>query len=194
MLGDVARVQRCYQETVQALRQRQLPASDVATRVRLSKTSQAYLASRKKHAEGQYEALLAAGRKQWTVGERVRYCRTQSGATTRIPEETDEAALGFEEQDDDEALEAGIVFSPTETTPIAERRDYDVEHYVRVLLNSYASRMAVVFTAEDYQQLFSVDGQMSMFDRPVEEMQLRWIRCPSQAGKTVTSLLEEEDR
>ncbi len=64
----------------------------------------------------------------------------------------------------------------------AEQHDYDVEQYARVLLNSYASRLAVAFTSEDYQQLFRVDGQMSLFDRPLEVMQLRWIRCPTQAS------------
>src|SRR2546430_977556 len=35
-----------------------LPATDMGTRVRLSKTLEAYLASRAGHAEPQYEALL----------------------------------------------------------------------------------------------------------------------------------------
>src|SRR5207248_11021052 len=79
MLGDVAGVKACYQETVEALHRRLLPASDVAAQVRLSKTPQAYLAARAKHPEAQYEALLSAGRTQWTVGERVRFYRTQEG-------------------------------------------------------------------------------------------------------------------
>src|SRR5205823_5102145 len=56
MLGDVAGVKACYQETVEALRGRLLPAGDVAAQVRLSKTPQAYLAARAKHPEAQYEA------------------------------------------------------------------------------------------------------------------------------------------
>jgi hypothetical protein len=34
------------------------------------------------------------------------------------------------------------------------RRDYDSEHYIRVLRDSYAERMRVVFEAEDFSQLF----------------------------------------
>ena len=192
MQGDVAGVERCFLDTLQALRQRTLPASEVASRVRLSKRPQDYLASRTTHTEGPYEALLAAGRTQWSVGERVLTYRTQSGAYRWLPEEREEAPLSFEEQDDGEAQITGSVPSPTEATPIAERRDYDVEQYARVLLNSYASRLAVAFTAEDYQQLFRVDGQMSLFDRPLEAMQLRWIRCPASASSTSLSLRDEE--
>ena len=192
MQDDIAGVQRCFLDTVQMLRQRMLPASEVASRVRLSKTPQDYLASRTTHSEGQYEALLAAGRTQWTVGERVRTYRTQSGAWRWLPEEREEAPLSFEEQDDNEVLVNGNVLGLAETTPIDERRDYDVEQYARVLLTSYASRLAVAFTAEDFQQLFRVDGQMSLFDRPLEAMQLRWIRCPATTSLTPLSLLDEE--
>src|SRR5205085_1145899 len=69
MLGDVAGIVQAYQETQEALRLRLLPASDVATRMRLSKDSKTYLARRAKHSEAQYEALLAAGRTQWRAGE-----------------------------------------------------------------------------------------------------------------------------
>jgi DNA polymerase I len=192
MQDDIAGVQRCFLDTVQMLRQRMLPASEVASRVRLSKTPQDYLASRTTHSEGQYEALLAAGRTQWTVGERVRTYRTQSGAWRWLPEEREEAPLSFEEQDDNEVLVNGNVLGLAETTPIDERRDYDVEQYARVLLTSYASRLAVAFTAEDFQQLFRVDEQMSLFDRPLEAMQLRWIRCPATTSLTPLSLLDEE--
>jgi DNA polymerase I len=194
MTGDVAGVERCFLDTLEALRKRTLPASEVASRVRLSKSPQDYLASRKSHSEGAYEALLAAGRTQWGVGERVLTYRTQSGAYRWIPEEREEAPLSFEGQEDGEVLVAGSVLSPSETTPMAERRDYDVEQYARVLLNSYASRLAVAFTAEDYQQLFRVDGQMSLFDRPLEAMQLRWIRCPASASSCSLRDLEVEER
>ncbi len=189
MCGDIAGIEQGFQDTIRAVREHQLPASDVATRVRLSKTPQVYLAARKHHTEGQYEALLAAGRKHWTAGERVRFYRTQSGANVWIPEESDEAPLAFAEHED-EALEAAVVPAPTETSPIAERRDYDGEHYARVLLQSYASRLAVAFTAEDFQQVFRTDGQLSLLARPVEAMQLRWIRCPTQADPVAMSTRE----
>ncbi len=179
MQDDIAGVQRCFQESLEALHQRRLPASDVASRVRLSKSPQDYLAARTTHSEGQYEALLAAGRRQWSVGERVRTYRTQNGAYRWLPEEREEAPLSLEEQDEGEGLDAGRILVPTETTPIDEQRDYDVELYARLLLNSYASRLAVAFTAEDFGQLFRIDGQMSLFDRPLAAMQLRWIRCPA---------------
>jgi DNA polymerase, archaea type len=190
MQGDIAGVERCFLGTLEALRQRKLPASDVASRVRLSKSPQAYLASRKTHSEGQYEALLAAGRKQWSVGERVRTYRTQSGAYRWLPEEREEAPLSLEEQENGEGLDTENVLVPTETASMDEQRDYDVEQYARLLLNSYASRLAVAFTVEDFQQLFRVDGQMSLFDRPLEAMQLRWIRCPAPASSS--SLREHE--
>src|SRR2546422_8601315 len=49
---------------------RSLSASDLGARVRLSKTPEAYQASRSTHPGGQYEALLAAGRAQWHPGDR----------------------------------------------------------------------------------------------------------------------------
>ncbi len=162
----------------------------MASRVRLSKSPQGYLAARTTHSEGQYEALLAAGRRQWSVGERVRTYRTQTGAYRWLPEEREEAPLSLEEQDEGEGLDAGRILVPTEATPMDEQRDYDVELYARLLLNSYASRLAVAFTAEDFGQLFRINGQMSLFDRPLEAMQLRWIRCPAQA--TSCSLREHE--
>lgn len=176
MLGDVAGVQRCYQETVEALHGRLLPAVDVTTRVRLSKSPQAYLARRAKHAEAQYEALLGAGRTQWLVGERVRFYRTASGRYVWLPEETDDAPLVADEGEDGDEPEIAV-WQSHDAEAIAQRRDYDVDHYVRVLLNSYASRLRGAFMAEDYLQLFRVDGQMSLFGRSVEEMEMRWIRC-----------------
>ena len=68
---------------------------------------------------------------------------------------------------------------PLGGTPLAERRDYDVDHYLRVLRDSYAERLRVVFEPEDFLQLFRLDAQRGLFDRPVEEMRLRWIRCTS---------------
>ena len=65
----------------------------------------------------------------------------------------------------------------------AERRDYDVGHYLRVLLQSYAERLRVVFEAEDFSQLFRLDGQQGLFDRPIEQMHLRWIRCLAPKAK-----------
>ena len=180
MQGDVAGIARCYQETQEALRRRLLPASDVATRMRLSKDSKPYLATRAKHTEAQYEALLAAGRTQWRAGERVRFYRAQHGSPVWLPDEADDASPISDEEDVDE-IEGSVepLFSAASAAPLIERRDYDSEHYVRVLLHSYAERLRVVFEAEDFSQLFRLESQRGLFDRPIEQMQLRWIRCTS---------------
>ncbi len=177
MVGDIASVQRCYQETIEAVHRRLLSASDVASQVRLSKTPQAYLAARAKHPEPQYEALLAAGRTQWNVGERVRFYRAQGGVYTWLPEETDDAPLAADDLEDGDEPETAVSFA--DTASVADRRDYHVDHYLRVLLTSYASRLKVAFAPDDFDQLFRLDGQTSLFDQPLAQMQLRWIRCES---------------
>jgi len=177
MVGDIAGVQRCYQETIEAVHRRLLSASDVASQVRLSKTPQAYLAARAKHPEPQYEALLSAGRAQWNVGERVRFYRAQGGVYTWLPEETDDAPLAADDLEDGDEPETAVSFD--DTASVADRRDYHVDHYLRVLLTSYASRLKVAFAPDDFDQLFRLDGQTSLFDQPLAQMQLRWIRCES---------------
>src|SRR6266571_2764914 len=178
MHDDIAGIVQCYRETQEALRQRLLPATDVATRMRLSKDSTTYLASRAKHTEAQYEALLAAGRTQWRAGERVRFYRAPQGIPIWLPDEADDAAPIADEEDADEveANEETLLSAPS-TAPLTDRRDYDSEHYLRILRDSYAERLRVVFEAEDFSQLFRLDGQQGLFDRPIEHMQLRWIRC-----------------
>jgi len=181
MQDDIAGIARCYRETQEALRRRLLPASDVATRMRLSKDSTTYLGTRAKHTEVQYEALLAAGRKQWRAGERVRFYRSPQGVPVWLPDEADDASpISDEEEADEVEGSVGPLFSSISATSLTERRDYDSEHYVRVLRDSYAERLRVVFEAEDYSQLFRLDGQQGLFDRPIEQMQLRWIRCTPQ--------------
>jgi DNA polymerase I len=177
MQDDIAGIVRCYQDTQEALRRRLLPASDVATRMRLSKDSKAYLATRAKHTEAQYEALLAVGRTQWRSGERVRFYRSQKGIPVWLPDEADDASPISEDEADEVEESDELPFSAASTAPLTDRRDYDSEHYVRVLLHSYAERLRVVFEAEDFSQLFRMDGQRGLFDRPIEQMQLRWIRC-----------------
>src|SRR5437763_4140987 len=62
LTNDIPGLRNAFLETVAALRNRALPASDLGARVRLSKIPEAYLTSRASHPEPQYEALLAAGR------------------------------------------------------------------------------------------------------------------------------------
>ncbi len=169
MTGDVAGVRAAFLETVNALRARTLPASDLATRVRLSKTPETYTTTRATHPEPQYEALLAAGRTRWYPGERVRFYRTRAGRSVWLPDETEDASAG-------RAWEHN-----TETTvsaaELAVRNDYDVEHYRQVLVTSYAARLSKAFVSHDFEQLFRSDGQFGLFDQPIEAIQPRWIRC-----------------
>ena len=156
MTNDVPGLRKVYLETVAALRSRALPASDLGARVRLSKTPEGYMASRKAHPEAQYEALLAAGRTNWYPGERVRFYRSRGGGYVWLPEEAEEDNPGGGEP--------------------ADQRDYEVGHYLQVLVTSYAARLRKAFAPEDFAQLFRVDGQSGLFDRPVELIQPIWIR------------------
>ena len=179
MTGDVVGVRNTYQETVDALRQRQLTAPDVAARVRLSKTPEAYQSARSQHAEQAYEALLAAGRTTWTPGERVRFYRSIGGLSVWVPDESEEITFGDGQEagakeDGRKPYEALPPFHPDD---VESRCDYDVEHYLRVLVTSYASRLRKAYATEDFEQLFRVDEQLGLFDRPVEQIQPLWIRC-----------------
>jgi hypothetical protein len=60
---------------------------------------------------------------------------------------------------------------------IADRRDYDVNHYIQVLVTSYAARLRKAFSPEDFAQLFRLESQPGLFDQPVESIQPKWIRC-----------------
>jgi hypothetical protein len=72
--------------------------------------------------------------------------------------------------------EAPVSIHPDE---VKSRRDYDMEHYIRVLVTSYASRLRKAYASEDFEQLFRIDEQLGLFDRPVEHIQPIWIRCQS---------------
>ena len=56
LTNDIPGIRKAFLDTVAALRERSLPATDLGARVRLSKTPEAYLASRASHPEPQYEA------------------------------------------------------------------------------------------------------------------------------------------
>ncbi len=176
MMGDIPGVRQAYVDMAVALRTRALPASDVGARVRLSKTPEAYNASRATHPEPQYEALLNAGRVRWFPGERVRFYRSQAKKYVWLPEETEEAAIGNEwsEGDEDEDIEST---SSSLREEVANRRDYDVDHYLRVLVTSYAARLRKAFTPDDFTQLFRMEEQPGLFDTPIENIQPRWIRA-----------------
>jgi len=160
--GDVAGLHNEFVAAVGALRARELAATEVATRMRLAKSPDAYNASRQRQREQQYEALLNAGRTHWPVGERVRVFRAQDGTSVWLPEADEDAATPVARQ---------------RVAELEARRDYDVEHYVQVLLTSYAGRFRKAFAPGDWEQLFRLDGQLSIFDRPIETIEPLWIRC-----------------
>jgi hypothetical protein len=56
-----------------------------------------------------------------------------------------------------------LVTDATHADGREDPRDYDVEHYVRVLRNQYAVRLARAFTASDFASLFADPNQSSLF-------------------------------
>jgi len=186
MTGDVTGLRAAYLEVVVAIQSRALPAADLATRVRLSKTFEAYQESRAGHREAAYEALLAAGRTDWSPGERVRCYRVAGNTYVWLPDETEDAV--FDDQDDitgaaareregESAIVPGLL-TPAPLRPLADdRRDYNVDHYLHVLVTSYAGRLRKAFAPDDFAQLFRNDLQLGMFDQPIDGIQPQWIRC-----------------
>ena len=179
MTGDVIGVRNVYLETAEALRAHTFPVSDVAARVRLSKSPEAYQAARTAHTEQAYEALLAAGRTKWTPGERVRFYRAPGGASVWVPDESEE--ISFEEAGGAEVKagrqEQNALLLPSYQDEVTNRHGYDAEHYLRVLVTSYASRLRKAYSSEDFEQLFRIDEQLGLFDRPIEHIHPIWIRC-----------------
>jgi DNA polymerase I len=146
LVDDITGVRDAYLATVTALRRRELSTHDVSSRVRLTKTPAEYLETRDTRRELPYEAMLASGRKAWSTGQRVRVYRTQTGSGGVVADADEEETLG--EQPD--------------------RRDYDIEHYIRVLRETFAVRMVRAFSANDFAVLFADPAQPSLFPFPVE--------------------------
>jgi DNA polymerase elongation subunit (family B) len=154
--GDVTGVRAAYQDTVLALRRRELPTYQVSSRVRLTKSLEEYVASRESRREVPYEAMLGSGRKAWARGDRIRVYRTIGDAGSVV-----------EEPDDGAAVEAG-----------SDLRDYDAEHYVRLLRDTYASRLARAFSPEDYAVVFADPRQMALFAPSIETIRPRLTPHP----------------
>lgn len=155
LVGDVAGVREAYLETVLALRRRELPTFDVSSRVRLTRSPEEYLASRETRRELTYEALLTNGRTSWSVGDRIRVYRTETGYGGLVTD-PDEEGGGPERTD---------------------RRDYDIDHYVRVLRDTFAARLARAFTPGDFDAVFADPGQPSLFPASLKET--RTVLTPS---------------
>ncbi len=148
--GDVAGVRDAYLDTVSALRRRALPTYDVSSRVRLTRTREQYLETRESRREMSYEAMLASGRGAWSVGDRARVYRTRNGFGGVVEERDDGMAPALSD----------------------DPRDYDVEHYVRLLRDTFASRLARAFRPEDYAAVFADPSQMSLFDPSIAAIRL----------------------
>ena len=88
LVDDLSAVRRAWVDTVMALRQREIPTHDVSSRVRLTKSAHRYAEMREHRREATYEALIAAGHRNWRVGERVRVYRARTGWTL-VPEDSD---------------------------------------------------------------------------------------------------------
>ncbi len=136
--GDVVGVHAAYLDAIARLRARAVSTLDVASRVKLTKPPAEYLATRESRRELAYEAMLAADRRDWSPGERVRVYRTIGGA-------------GLADEDRDP-------------------RDYDIEHYVRVLRETFCARFARAVTPDDFATLFCDPDQLSLFGRPIAEI------------------------
>ncbi len=141
LAGDIPGVRDVYLATLDALRRRELPTYDVSSFVRLTKSPAKYLETRDSRRELAYEAMLASGRSTWSVGDKVRVYRAKGGS-------------------------GGVVASPEHAAYAAggpDRRDYDVDHYSRLLRDTFASRLARAFSPADYAAVFADPGQLSLF-------------------------------
>src|SRR6266540_2671928 len=103
LTGDMAGLRRVYHQTIAALGDRTLTSADVAAVARLSKTPEAYQASRARLRESPYEALLAAGRTTWRLGERVRFYKAADGTTVWLPDVADEEII--DDEDDEQEVD-----------------------------------------------------------------------------------------
>jgi hypothetical protein len=141
LVGDVAGVRDAYVDAVTALQRMDLPTYDVSSRVRLTKTPAQYQETRANRRELPYEAMLASARTGWRAGERVRVYRKRDGSAG-LASDADSGA--------------------------ADDRDYDVDHYRRVLRENFAVRLARAFTSEDFATIFADPEQPSLFSQSIE--------------------------
>jgi DNA polymerase, archaea type len=141
--GNIIQVRDVFLETIRSLRSRALPTSDVAMGVKLTKSPLQYRDSRR--SEAMYEAMLASGFNDWRIGQRVRIYRATGNRW--------------------------LVLKNDDEVQFDDPRDYDVEHYVRSLKDSYAQRLRKAFQSEDFEHLFRLEDQLGLFDRPADQIQ-----------------------
>ncbi|HEY3232289.1 MAG TPA: hypothetical protein VGJ87_23860, partial [Roseiflexaceae bacterium] len=99
------------------------------------------------------------------------------GTAALLPDTSDELSGDTGEEDTDE--ERGLPTEEPRENPV-DRHDYDVAHYLQVLLTSYVGRLRKAFAPEDFDQIFRPDAQLGLFDRPIETIQPLWIQCQEQ--------------
>ncbi|MDQ2890415.1 MAG: ribonuclease H-like domain-containing protein [Gemmatimonadota bacterium] len=145
LVGDIVAVRDVFVLTIAALRAHALPTYEVSSRVRLTKSPGEYLATRIKRRELPYEALLTSGRNEWSVGDRIRVYRKQTGEGATVAFSREEATAG-------------------------DARDYDAEYYAKLLRTSYAERLVRAFKPEDFSLLFAATDQLSLFESSVDEI------------------------
>lgn len=145
---DIAGVRQAYLDAVFALRRRTVSTYDVSSRVRLTKAPDEYAAVRASRRELPYEAMLASGRSAWRVGERVRVYRRAQGIGGVVAERDDDG-------------------QPAVAPEVPDARDYDVDHYVRVLRDTFASRLERAFDPHGWSIVFADPEQPSLFERDV---------------------------
>ena len=167
LIGDTEGLRDLYLRTVTALQERRLSPKEVAIVARLTKTYEQYQEKRKRIREAPYEALIAAGRTGWRVGERVRFYRAEGNQAVWIHDEPDR----------DEVSRPEETRQTKHTAP--KLPPYDIANYLTVLQTSYVSRLRKAFEAEDFEQLFRVSGQIGLFDKPFSQMQPQWIQIKS---------------
>lgn len=165
LCGDVVEVVALYRAALAGLRHHRFSLRDVATTTRLTKSAADYQMARRRAREGQYEALLAAGRTSWQPGERVRYYRAGGGRYIWLPFDSDELSDG------ELHLEGGSLG----LTEHSEWPAYDASYYIRLLRDSYLSRLRKAFRDDDYRRLFRENGQRGIFDQPTAEVVATWI-------------------
>ena len=136
---DLQGVREVYLETVDSIRRRALPRRDLASLVQLSKRPDEYLATREQRRELGYEALLGAGITTWNTGERVHVYRAVGKRAALVPTSRGEGP----ERDDP--------------------RDYDVDYYLRLLRDTFASRFTRALTSDDFAAVFADASQLSLF-------------------------------
>jgi DNA polymerase elongation subunit (family B) len=146
LVGDVAGVHAAYLATIAALRKREVSTHDVSSRVRLTKSPAEFYDTRDSRRELPYEAMLASGRTTWDVGSRVRVYRAIGGGAGLVRDSEDDLAGAFD---------------------AADPRDYDIDHYVRVLRGTFAARFARAFTPDDFASVFVDPDQLSLFATPL---------------------------